>query len=83
MTSHILYVYAIGRGNRIEAFIDLFTTELPASTADFTSWAWKLAKKVLNLVAGAADLYQRIAADNREGAQSEIVSTLDRFIGRK
>jgi hypothetical protein len=31
------------------------------------------------MVTGAADLYNHIAAEWREGAQSEIVSALDRF----
>ena len=34
------------------------------------------------MLAGAADLYVHIAEDNRAGPKSEIISTLDRFIGR-
>ena len=34
------------------------------------------------MLSGAADLYEHIAADHRAGPQSEIISTLDRFIGR-
>ena len=34
------------------------------------------------MLSGAADLYEHIAEDNRAGPQSEIISTLDRFIGR-
>jgi 3-hydroxyisobutyrate dehydrogenase-like beta-hydroxyacid dehydrogenase len=34
------------------------------------------------MLAGAADLYEHIAEDNRAGPQSEIISTLNRFIGR-
>ena len=35
-----------------------------------------------DMLDGAADLYQHIAAANREGAQSEIIAILDRFVGR-
>jgi putative dehydrogenase len=34
------------------------------------------------MLTGAADLYVHIAEDNRAGPKSEIISTLDRFIGR-
>ena len=34
------------------------------------------------MLTGAADLYEHIAEDNRAGPKSEIISTLDRFIGR-
>jgi 3-hydroxyisobutyrate dehydrogenase-like beta-hydroxyacid dehydrogenase len=34
------------------------------------------------MLAGAAVLYEHIAEDNRAGQQSEIISTLNRFIGR-
>jgi putative dehydrogenase len=34
------------------------------------------------MLTGAADLYEHIAEDNRAGPQSEIISTLNRFIGR-
>lgn len=34
------------------------------------------------MLAGAADLYVHIADDNRVGPHSEIISTLDQFIGR-
>ena len=34
------------------------------------------------MLTGAADLYVHIAEDNRAGPQSEIIATLDRFIGR-
>jgi L-threonate 2-dehydrogenase len=39
-------------------------------------------KGASTMLAGAADLYERIAEDNRAGPQSEIISSLDRFIGR-
>ena len=32
------------------------------------------------MLTGAADLYQHVAEDNRAGPQSEIISTLDRFV---
>lgn len=35
------------------------------------------------MLTGAADLYQHIAADNREGPQSEIISILNRFVAGK
>jgi 3-hydroxyisobutyrate dehydrogenase-like beta-hydroxyacid dehydrogenase len=35
-----------------------------------------------NMLSGAADLYEHIAAANREGPQSEIMSKLNRFIGK-
>jgi putative dehydrogenase len=35
------------------------------------------------MLTGAADLYQHVAADNRAGPQSEIISILDRFVGRE
>jgi 3-hydroxyisobutyrate dehydrogenase-like beta-hydroxyacid dehydrogenase len=34
------------------------------------------------MLAGAADLYEHIAEDNRAGPQSEIISSLNRFVGR-
>jgi putative dehydrogenase len=34
------------------------------------------------MLTGAADLYVHIAEDNRAGPKSEIISSLDRFIGR-
>lgn len=34
------------------------------------------------MLTGAADLYVHVAADNRAGPQSEIISTLDRFVER-
>lgn len=34
------------------------------------------------MLKGAADLYQHIAEDNRSGPDSEIISLLDRFVGR-
>ncbi len=34
------------------------------------------------MLSGAADLYEHIAAANREGPQSEIMSKLNRFIGK-
>jgi len=34
-----------------------------------------------DMLSGAADLYEHIAAANREGAQSEIIATLNRFVG--
>lgn len=34
------------------------------------------------MLTGAADLYEHIAQDNCAGPQSEIISTLDRFVGR-
>lgn len=39
-------------------------------------------KGASNMLTGAADLYEHIADDNRAGPQSEIISTLNRFIGR-
>ncbi len=39
-------------------------------------------KGASTMLAGAADLYEHIAEDNRAGPQSEIISSLDRFIGR-
>jgi 3-hydroxyisobutyrate dehydrogenase-like beta-hydroxyacid dehydrogenase len=39
-------------------------------------------KGASTMLTGAADLYVHIAEDNREGPKSEIISTLDRFIGR-
>jgi 3-hydroxyisobutyrate dehydrogenase-like beta-hydroxyacid dehydrogenase len=33
-----------------------------------------------DMLSGAADLYERIAEANREGAQSEIIATLNRFV---
>jgi hypothetical protein len=39
-------------GKRIEAFMDLFDTELPKSSSDVMPWVWKLAKKVLNIAFG-------------------------------
>ena len=39
-------------------------------------------KGASTMLAGAADLYEHIADDNRAGPQSEIISTLNRFIGR-
>jgi len=39
-------------GQRIDDFMDLFDTGLPSSAADFLPWAWKVAKKVLNLAFG-------------------------------
>lgn len=35
------------------------------------------------MLTGAADLFQHIAADNREGPQSEIISILNRFVAGK
>jgi hypothetical protein len=35
-----------------------------------------------NMLGGAADLYEHIATANREGPQSEIMSKLNRFIGK-
>ena len=35
------------------------------------------------MLAGAADLYEHIAEDNRAGPQSEIISTLDAFTGAR
>lgn len=34
------------------------------------------------MLTGAANLYEHIAADNRTGPQSEIISTLNRFVAR-
>jgi hypothetical protein len=34
------------------------------------------------MLSGAATLYQHVADDNRAGPQSEIISTLDRFVGK-
>jgi 3-hydroxyisobutyrate dehydrogenase-like beta-hydroxyacid dehydrogenase len=34
------------------------------------------------MLAGAAELYQHIAEDNRAGPQSEIISILNKFVGR-
>lgn len=34
------------------------------------------------MLAGAAELYEHIAEDNRAGPQSEIISLLNRFVGR-
>jgi 3-hydroxyisobutyrate dehydrogenase-like beta-hydroxyacid dehydrogenase len=34
------------------------------------------------MLAGAAELYEHIAEDNRAGPQSEIISTLNRFVGK-
>ena len=39
-------------------------------------------KGASTMLTGAADLYVHIAEDNRAGPKSEIISTLDRFIGR-
>lgn len=39
-------------------------------------------KGASTMLTGAADLYEHIAEDNRAGPQSEIISSLDRFIGR-
>jgi putative dehydrogenase len=39
-------------------------------------------KGASTMLAGAADLYEHIAEDNRAGPQSEIISTLNRFTGR-
>lgn len=39
-------------------------------------------KGASTMLTGAADLYVHIAEDNREGPKSEIISSLDRFIGR-
>ena len=33
-----------------------------------------------DMLSGAADLYEHIAAANREGAQSEIIATLNKFV---
>lgn len=35
------------------------------------------------MLTGAANLYEHIAADNRAGPQSEIISTLNRFVANK
>jgi len=35
-----------------------------------------------NMLGGAADLYEHIAAANREGPQSEVMAKLNRFIGK-
>lgn len=39
-------------------------------------------KGASTMLTGAADLYEHIAADNRAGPQSEIISSLNCFIGR-
>jgi putative dehydrogenase len=39
-------------------------------------------KGASTMLTGAADLYEHIADDNRAGPQSEIISTLNRFVGR-
>jgi 3-hydroxyisobutyrate dehydrogenase-like beta-hydroxyacid dehydrogenase len=39
-------------------------------------------KGASTMLTGAADLYEHIARDNRAGPQSEIISTLNRFVGR-
>lgn len=35
------------------------------------------------MLSGAADLYNHVAADNRAGPKSEIISTLNRFVGKE
>jgi hypothetical protein len=68
-------------GDRIDDFMEFFTTELPSTGGDVMSWLWKLAKRLFGLVFGnivdLARSIEKLIAKGPEIAVALITKAVD------
>ncbi|HTJ45099.1 MAG TPA: DUF4157 domain-containing protein [Kofleriaceae bacterium] len=68
-------------GDRVEEFIDLFTTDLPSSSGEVMSWLWKLAKALFKLAFGniwaLADAIKTLVSDAIDIATSLLTKAIE------